>query len=71
MQQVGSFSVFQSLFKDIVVIIESDTCSKYTKVVLVVVTVVVVVAFSSYARILGECSTIHSPSALFFFLSGG
>ena len=29
--------------------------------------VVVVVAFSSRARILGECSTIHSPPALFFF----
>ena len=27
----------------------------------------VVVAFSSRARILGECSTIHSPPALFFF----
>ena len=33
----------------------------------VVVVVVVVVAFSSRARILGECSTIHSPPALFFF----
>ena len=31
----------------------------------------VVVAFSSLARILGECSTIHSPPSLFlsFFLS--
>ena len=29
-----------------------------------------VVAFSSRARILGECSTIHSPPVLFFFLSG-
>ena len=29
--------------------------------------VVVVVAFSSRARILGECSTSHSPPALFFF----
>ena len=28
---------------------------------------VVVVAFSSRARILGECSTIHSPPALLFF----
>ena len=27
----------------------------------------VVVAFSSLARILGECSTLHSPPALFFF----
>ena len=27
----------------------------------------VVVAFSSLVRILGECSTIHSPTALFFF----
>ena len=36
-------------------------------VVLVVVVVVVVVAFSSRARIWGECSTIHSPSAFFFF----
>ena len=27
---------------------------------------VVVVAFSSLARILGECSTSHSPPALFF-----
>ena len=27
----------------------------------------VVVAFSSRARILGKCSTIHSPPALFFF----
>ena len=36
--------------------------------------VVVVVAFSSLARILGECSTIHSPPALlsffFFFFFG-
>ena len=30
--------------------------------------VVVVVAFSSRARILGECSTIHSPPAFLFFL---
>ena len=28
--------------------------------------VVVVVAFSSCARIFGECSTIHFPPALFF-----
>ena len=28
---------------------------------------VVVLAYSSRARILGECSTIHSPPALFFF----
>ena len=27
----------------------------------------VVVAFSSRVRILGECSTIHSPPALVFF----
>ena len=27
----------------------------------------VVVAFSSHVRIWGECSTIHSPPALFFF----
>ena len=27
----------------------------------------VVVALSSLTRILGECSTIHSPPALFFF----
>ena len=27
----------------------------------------VVVAFSSRARLLGECSTVHSPPALFFF----
>ena len=27
----------------------------------------VVVALSSLARILGECSTIHSPPMLFFF----
>ena len=33
--------------------------------------VVVVVAFSSLARILEECSTIHSPPALFFFFGGG
>ena len=32
--------------------------------VVVVVVVVVVVAFSSLARILGECSTVHSPLAL-------
>ena len=32
-----------------------------------VVVVVVVMAFSSLARILGECSTIHSLPALFFF----
>ena len=25
-------------------------------------------AFSRRARILGECSTFHSPAALFFFL---
>ena len=30
---------------------------------------VVVVAFSSLVRILGECSTIHSPPVLFFFFS--
>ena len=29
----------------------------------------VVVAFFSFARSLGECSTIHSPPALSFFLS--
>ena len=29
--------------------------------------VVAMVAFSSLARILGECLTIHSPPALFFF----
>ena len=29
---------------------------------------VVVAAFSSHARVSGECSTIHSPPALFFFL---
>ena len=29
-----------------------------------------VVVFSSLARILGECSTIQSPPALFVFLSG-
>ena len=29
--------------------------------------VVVVVAFSSLAGVLGECSTIYSPPALFFF----
>ena len=34
---------------------------------LVVVVVVVGVAFSSRARIWGECSTIHSPPALLFF----
>ena len=31
---------------------------------------VVVVAFSLFARIWGECSTIYAPPALFFFLSG-
>ena len=36
-------------------------------VVVVVVMVVVMVAFSSRAWILGKCSTIHSPPALFFF----
>ena len=35
--------------------------------VVVVVVVVVVVAFSSRARILGECSKIHFPPAAFFF----
>ena len=35
-------------------------------VVVVVVVVVMVVAFPSRARILGECSTIHSPLALLF-----
>ena len=34
-----------------------------------VVVVVVVVAFSWLVRILGECSTIHSPPALFLFFS--
>ena len=33
--------------------------------------VVVVVAFSSSARIWGDCSTIHSGPALFFFFLGG
>ena len=32
---------------------------------------VVVVAFSSRARFLGECLTIHSPLALFFFFLNG
>ena len=36
--------------------------------VMVIVMVIVVVAVSSLARILGGCSTIHSPLALFFFL---
>ena len=36
-------------------------------VVVVVVVVVVAAAFSSLARILGECSTIHSLPAPFFF----
>ena len=43
-------------------------------VMVVVVMVVVVVALSSLSRILGECSTIHSPPALFIYLfiwSGG
>ena len=31
---------------------------------------VVVVTFSSHARILGECLTIHSLPALFFLFSG-
>ena len=31
--------------------------------------VVVVVAFSSRVRIWGECPTVHSPPALFFFSS--
>ena len=35
-------------------------------VVVVVVVEVVVVAFPSRARILGRCSTIHSPPALLF-----
>ena len=34
----------------------------------VVVVVVVVVAFPSLARILGECSNIHSPPALVLLL---
>ena len=33
----------------------------------VVVVVVVVMSFSSSAGILGQCSTIYSPPALFFF----
>ena len=37
-------------------------------VVVVVMVMVVVVAFSSRARILGECSTTHSPPALFSLL---
>ena len=42
--------------------------------VVVVVVVVVAVAFSSLARISGECSIIHSPPAVFlgfFFGSRG
>ena len=35
---------------------------------LVLVVVVVVLAFFSLAKIFGECSTIHSTPALFFFL---
>ena len=31
----------------------------------------VVVAFSSLAKILGKCSTIHFPPALFFFFNSG
>ena len=34
---------------------------------MVLVLVMVVVAFSSLARSFGECSTIHSPPALFLF----
>ena len=47
-----------------------DVTSAETELTLVVV-VVVVVAFSSRARILGECSTNHSPPALFFLLKVG
>ena len=47
-------------------------------IVFVVVVVVVVVlniqcgggVSSSRARISGECSTLHSPPAIFYFLSG-
>ena len=35
---------------------------------IVVVMVVVVVTFSSFARILGECSTSHSSPAFFCFV---
>ena len=35
--------------------------------VVLVLVLVVVAAFSSRARIFGECSTNHSPPALFFF----
>ena len=38
-----------------------------THFVVVVVVVVVVVAFSSRARIFGECSTIDFPACAFFF----
>ena len=41
---------------------------KHVKCTQVLVVVVLVVAFSSLARILGECSTIHTPPALFFLL---
>ena len=40
---------------------------KHVKCTQVLVVVVVVVAFSSLARILGECSTIHTLPALFCF----
>ena len=46
---------------------DSKRCRERADDGMVVVVIVVVVAFSSCARILGKCSTIHSPPALFFF----
>ena len=48
--------------------IKAGSCVSHFNVSLIVwaKSQVVVVAFSSLARILGECSTIYSPSALFF-----
>ena len=48
-------------------ILDNDIARRFWQEWLTIAEVVVVVAFSSRARILGECSTFHSPPALFFF----
>ena len=54
--------------------LKGECQASISSVVVMVIVVVVVVALSSLARILGECSTIHSPTVLcccfFVFFSG-
>ena len=62
---INQFTVFQS---SMIFISLLQCLSHYCGVHQLTMVFMVVVAFSSRARILGECSTIHSPPALFFVL---